>query len=69
MIDASDPGKAAIVNLAAAVLFAEISGMNAENQQRQANGYSMAYTHNNYSGVIDEVLVRFGLCEDTEEPE
>ena len=47
-IDASDPGKAAMANFAAAWLFAQVSLMNAENMQRHACGNSMAYGEQSY---------------------
>jgi len=42
-IDASDPGCAALVMFAAAWLHSRTSEMNAENAERQANGYASAY--------------------------
>lgn len=55
-VDTSDPGKAARVVWAAAVLFAKVSGMNAENAGRKSNGYAMAYDDLSYAGVVEEAL-------------
>ena len=59
-VDTSDPGKAARVAWAAAVLFGEISGMNAENDQRKACGHSMAYTEHSYQAVIEDARAALG---------
>lgn len=40
----------------AAVLFAKVSGMNAENEQRKAQGYSMAYTYDAYDECVNEAV-------------
>jgi hypothetical protein len=40
------------ISFLAAELYAEISGMNAENMQRQALGQSMAYNEEEYFNVL-----------------
>jgi len=42
------------VNFLAAELYAEISGMNAENMYRQSLGYSVAYTEDSFIHVKNE---------------
>jgi hypothetical protein len=44
----------AYVNFLAAQLFAEVSAMNAENDQRRVLGESMAYTERDYISVLEE---------------
>ena len=51
---ADDAGNAARVAWAAALLFARVSGMNAENDQRKVVGSSMAYTDDAYQQAIEE---------------
>lgn len=46
--------KAAVINARAAMLVATAIGMHAENMQRQALGYSMAYGEDAFQKVIDE---------------
>jgi hypothetical protein len=41
------------VNFLAAMLFAEISAMNAENMQRQVLGHSLAYGEDAYYDVME----------------
>jgi len=52
-VSCDDAGNAARVAWAAALLFAQVSGMNAENDQRKAVGASMAYTDENYQDAIE----------------
>ncbi len=49
-----DPGDAARAAWAAAVLYARISGYNAENDQRKVQGYAMAYVSDSYEAAIAE---------------
>jgi hypothetical protein len=51
--DTSDPGLAARAVYVAAILFARVSGMNAENEQRMLQGYSIAYTTDSYETEIE----------------
>lgn len=53
-IDTSDPGKAAIVVFAAAVLFARTSMMNAANAGRQNYGSALAYGDESYAAAIED---------------
>jgi len=50
----TDEQKAAYVIAMAACVSARIAGMQAENQQRQLQGYSPAYTAEAFEAVLDE---------------
>ncbi len=45
--------KAAYIMAQSAVLYATISGMNAENMQRQSSGLSVAYTENDFDNAVN----------------
>lgn len=49
----TDEQKAAYVIGQAACLMAEIAGMQAENQQRAASGFSPAYVQRDFESAID----------------
>lgn len=53
-LDTSAPGKAANVAARAAILFARITGMAADNTQREHNGYAMAYDRDCFEAAIEE---------------
>lgn len=53
-VDTSDPGLAARVAWAAAVLYARVSGYNAENQVRERSGSQLAYWSDSYEVAIEE---------------
>ena len=53
-VPATDPGEAATLAWAASVLFATVSGYNAENEQRKACGHSMAYVEGSYVAAIED---------------
>lgn len=53
-LDTSDPGKAAEVVARSAILFAMVSGYNAENGVRSQLGQSLAYDANCFEAAIDE---------------
>ena len=50
----TDEGRGIVVQAAQAVLFAKVSGMNAENDYRKACGYLLAYGEQGYQQAIDE---------------
>ena len=50
----SDEQKAAYIMSQAACVIAEVLGMQAENMQREATGKSMAYTAEDFAGVVDK---------------
>lgn len=52
-VDTSDTGKAARVVWAASVLFARVSGMNAENEVRKIQGQAMAYNSGYYFEAVE----------------
>jgi len=51
-VDASDPGKAAAVNWATAVLYARTVAMHDYNADRLRNGYSIGYEPGNFEAEI-----------------
>lgn len=53
-IDAGDPGKAAEVAALAAVLYARVCGMNAENDVRKAQGQMIAYCEDSFAIAVAE---------------
>ena len=58
-IDADDPGKAAIVAAAAAILYARCSGFNAENQLRaHREDCPPMYTSVDFDYEVDEFFKR-----------
>ena len=53
-LDTSDPGKAADVAARAAILYATVSGFNAENTLRERRGEALAYDSFCYEAAIDD---------------
>jgi len=51
-IDTSDSGKAALVFAEAAILFAKVSGYNAENMARERRGENLAYHEDSYAIAV-----------------
>ena len=65
IVTATDPGKAASITWAAAVLYARIESMKALNTERERNGYALAFTDNAFEQEIDEAytgLVAMGCA-------
>lgn len=53
-IKTSDPGLAANVAARASILYARVSGYNAENEIRKSHGLFLAYGDDWYESAIDE---------------
>jgi len=65
IVNPTDPGKAASVAWAAAVLYARTQGMVALNTERDRNGNALAYSDNAFEQEIDEAyqgLVAMGCA-------
>lgn len=54
IVKADDPGKAASIAWAAAVLYARVESMKALNTERERNGYALAFSDNAFDQEIDE---------------
>lgn len=64
-VDASDPGKGAVVNYVAAWLFTQTSMMNAANAERARHGEAAVYHEHSYEVAIkdaEELLRRGGAA-------
>jgi len=53
-LDTNDPGKAANVAARAAILYARVSGYNAENSMHHEQGHAIAYASDAFETAIEE---------------